>query len=283
MSRAGMSHAIAPPARPGRGARSGERGGILVKILVALALIAFIVAAAVAVAGYLAVRKASQVAEAVAKDPAAKAVEWITRFNPDLEITRQPDGRYLVRDRKSGEETTVDLTRLKEGKFELKRPGGRELKVDAGDGGVTIERDGTATRLGAAGPAPDWLPIYPGTAGYESGFSARGFPGLPGAGLPGADGVPGVDGATVYALAVAETPDAVLAWYATELRAAGFEVGEPQGHAVTIGGGAPWSGSATGKLLAARNHDGSRVVQVLALGGTAGNASGSQVFVALGP
>ncbi len=249
----------------------GERGGVLVKILVALALIALVVIAAVGVASYYAIRKASQAVEQAAKDPAGKAIEWITRLNPDLEIARQPDGRYLIRNKKTGEETTVDLSRLKEGKFELKRPGGRDVKIEAGAGGVTLERDGTVSRLGAAGPAPDWLPTYPGTTGYGSGFSARGFPGVGG----------GVEGSAVYSLSVAETPDAVLAWYASEFRAAGFDVEEPQGQAVTISEDSPWGGTATGKLLVARNHDGSRVVRVLALGGKTGASEGTQVFVAV--
>ena len=250
----------------------GERGGVLVKILVALALIALVVIAAVAVASYYAIRKTSQAVEQAAKDPAGKAIEWITRFNPDLEIARQPDGRYLVRNKKTGEETTVDLSRLKEGKFELKRPDGRDVKVEAGAGGVSLERDGTVTRLGAAGPAPDWLPLYPGAAEYGRGVSAQGVPGF-GSGLEGA----------VYSLSVAETPDEVLAWYAAEFRAAGFEVGEPQGQAVTLSEGGPWGGSASGKLLVARNHDGSRVARVLALGGKAGASEGTQVFVAVNP
>jgi hypothetical protein len=254
------------------GRTRGERGGVLVKILVALALIAFVVIAAVAVASYYAVRKAAQVAEDVAKDPGAKVAEWITRFNPDLEITRRPDGRYLVRNKKTGEETTVDLTRLKEGKFELKRPGGRDVKIEAGEGGVTIEKDGQVKRLGTAGPAPDWLPLYPGTGGYEAGFAARGFPGL----------APGEEGAAVYPLTVSDPPDAVLDWYAAQFRAAGFEVATPEGYAGSIGETGPLSGAASGKLLTARNHDGSRVARVLALGGKAGNAGGSQVFVAVG-
>ncbi|MCU0231494.1 MAG: hypothetical protein MUC67_08965 [Acidobacteria bacterium] len=256
-----------------RGGSRGERGGVLVKILVALALIAFVVIAAVAVAGYFAVRKASQVAEQVAKDPAGKAIEWISRLNPDLEIERQPDGRFRVRNRKSGEEATVDLTRLREGKFELKRPDGRDVRIEAGAGGVMLERDGTVTQLGAAGPAPDWLPTYPGTTGYESGFSARGFPGVGG----------GVEGSAVYSLTVAESPEEVVAWYAAEFRAAGFEVGEPQGQAVTINQSGPLGGTASGTLLVARNHDGSRVARVLALGGKSEAAGGAQVFVAVVP
>jgi hypothetical protein len=248
------------------GRTRGERGGVLVKILVAVALIALVVAAAVAVAGYLAVRKASQVAQEVAKDPGAKAAEWIMRFNPDLEIARQPDGRYLVRNKKTGEESTVDLTKLKEGKFELKRPGGRDVKIEAGKGGVTVEKDGKVTHLGAAGPAPDWLPLFPGTGGYGTGVGASGLHGVPAE----------FEGAAVYALTVDGTPDDALAWYREQLGAAGCEVTGPDGY-----GASGSAGAAAGKMLTARSHDGARVARVFALGGSAGGAKGTQLFIAV--
>ena len=266
MSRSGMSHASAPPALPGRGARPGERGGVLVRILLALALIAFIVAVAVAVASYLAVRRASQEAAQIANDPAAKAAEWITRLNPDLEITRQPDGRYLVRNRKTGDETTVDLTRLKEGKLELKRPGGREVKIAAGEGGLTVEKDGKVSRLGAVGPAPGWLPVFPGTGGYGTGVEVSALHGVPAQ----------FEGAAVYTLTIGQTPDAALAWYREQFAAAGFEVTGPDGY-----GAARGAGAAAGKLLTARSRDGSRVARIVALGGSAAGATGTQVFVAV--
>ena len=266
MSRTGISYSAARPPLSGPRARPAERGGVLVTILVALALIAFIVAAAVAIAGYLAVRKASQVAEEVAKDPGAKAIEWITRLNPDLEITRQADGRYLVRNRKTGEETTVDLTRLKEGKLELKRPGGRDVKIEAGEGGLTVEKDGKVTRLGATGPAPGWLPIFPGTGGYGTGVGAAGLHGVPAE----------FEGAAVYTLTVDRTPDEVLAWYREQFRAGGFEVTGPAGY-----GASGSAGGAAGKMLTARSHDGSRVARVVVLGGSAAGATGTQLFVAV--
>lgn len=266
MSRAGLSDASAGSARSGRGAPPGERGGILVKILLALALMALIVAAAVAVAGYLAVRKASRVAAEVANDPAAKAAEWITRLNPDLEITRQPDGRYLVRNRKTGEESTVDLTRLKEGRLELKRPGGRDVSIAAGEGGLAVEKNGKVTRFGAAGPAPAWLPVLPGTGGYGTGVGASGVPGLP------AD----FEESAVYPATVDRTPDEVLAWYREQFGAAGFEVTGPVGYGASGG-----AGGAAGKMLTARSRDGSRVARVVALGGSAAGATGTQIFVAV--
>ncbi len=266
MSQGGFPQPCALPSPRELGAWRGQRGGVLVKIVVALALIAFIVVALVGVAGYFAVRKASQVAAEVAKDPGAKAVEWITRLNPELEITRQADGRYLVRNRKTGEESTIDLTRLKEGKFELKRPGGRDVKIAAGEGGLTVEKDGQVTRLGAAGPAPDWLPVFPGTGGYGTGVGASGFPGLPAE----------FEGAAVFALTVDGTPDDALAWYREQLGAAGFEVTGPDGY-----GASGDAGGAAGKMLTARNHDGSRIARVVALGGTAAGASGTQLFIAV--
>jgi len=266
VSRAGMSHASASPALSARGARPGERGGVLVKILVALALIAFIVAAAVAVAGYFAVRKASQVAAEVAKDPGAKAAEWITRLNPDLEIMRRPDGRYLVRNRKTGEETTIDLTRLKEGRLELKRPGGRDVKIAAGEGGVTVEKDGKVSRLGATGPAPDWLPVFPGSGGYGTGVEVSALHGVPAQ----------FEGAAVYTLTIGQTPDAALAWYREQFAAAGFEVTGPDGYGASGG-----AGEAAGRMITARSHDGSRLARIVALGGSAAGATGTQLFVAV--
>jgi hypothetical protein len=140
------------------------------------------------------------------------------------------------------------------------------MKIAAGEGGLTVEKDGKVTHLGAAGPAPDWLPVFPGTSGYGTGVGASGIPGLPAE----------FEGAAVFAVTADGTPDDALAWYREQFAAAGFEVTGPDGY-----GASGSAGGAAGKMLTARNHDGSRVARVVALGGTAAGSSGTQLFIAV--
>lgn len=243
-----------------------ERGGIVVTILVALLVAALIVLLAVGLAGYFAVRKASEVVEEVKRDPGAKVVKWIERVNPDLEITRQPDGRYHVRNKRTGEEATVNLSQLREGSFEMTGPDGKRVRVAAEEGGITVDRDGTVARLGAVGPAPDWLPVYPGGEGYGTGLGATGVPGLP----------EDLAGTRAWSVTVPDPPDEVLAWYGERLAAQGFEVGAPEGFGLEAAGG-----KAAGRSLTARHRHDGRELRVLAFGGKAGGTAGTEVVVTL--
>jgi len=239
---------------------------VLAKILVVLAVCALMVIVAVGVAGYLAVRKASEAVEEAATDPAAKVIKWIERFDPDLEITRQPDGRYRVHNRRTGEETTVDLSQLRKGTFEMTGPGGKKVRVAAEEGGIAIDHDGTVARLGMIGPAPAWLPVYPGSDGYGTGLGASGLPWLPAE----------LAGTKAWRLTLSDPPEKVLAWYGERLEAEGFEVGAPEGF--SLGGSQE---TAAGRCITARQRRDPREVRVFVLGGEAGGTKRTEVVVAL--
>ncbi len=104
------------------------------------------------------------------RNPAVAAAELIVRANPELEVvsTDYTRGTITMRDKKTGETVTMDANRVKEGRFAFKDGKGKEIRINALDGGsgtVQVEGPEGKASFGAAtaDQAPAWLPTYPGT------------------------------------------------------------------------------------------------------------------------
>ncbi|HEX2644114.1 MAG TPA: hypothetical protein VHU81_14060 [Thermoanaerobaculia bacterium] len=111
-------------------------------------------------AGWFAARKIKEYG-----DNPAKAAELIVRANPDLEVVKtDEDAKTItVRDKKSGETMTLDMSEIAKGKIDMKSDKG-SFKMDEKGITMTDEKGETATLSGAAGDknVPDWVPMYPG-------------------------------------------------------------------------------------------------------------------------
>lgn len=142
----------------------------------ALLICAVIVFAAI---GYMAKKKLQEFGE----NPEMAAAQLILRANPDLEVVNTDDeaGTITVRDKKSGEETTLNLSDIKEGRIEIKSDKG---SVTMDGTGMTVEDEkgetSTFTAGAGAGDIPDWVPIYPGgnAQGNFLGTTAEGSSGI---------------------------------------------------------------------------------------------------------
>lgn len=123
-----------------------------------------------------AANKIKTFAERAQNDPEyalRKAAEWAVKMNPEVDLVSTDDaaGTMTVRDKKSGQESTLSFKEISEGKFSITGADGEKVGIDVtggSDGGtMKIETEkGTAT-FGAgsdATKAPDWLPLYPGAA-----------------------------------------------------------------------------------------------------------------------
>lgn len=161
-----------PPAPPKKGLSPLAWVGIGCGVLIVLCLIAF------SVLGWWGARKLKEYGE----NP-AKAAELIVRANPDLEVVKTDDDAktITVRDKKSGETMTLDMSDVAKGKIEMKSDKG-SFKMDEKGITMTDEKGETATFAGAAGDknVPDWVPMYPGgtAQGNYSATTADGIGGM---------------------------------------------------------------------------------------------------------
>ena len=121
----------------------------------------------VGVGGYF----AKKVIDKAQKNPTLTAAELMVRANPDLELVSsdEKNNTLTIKDKKTGEVTTISADAASGGKFTVKTDKGTATFDASGkDGGslkVTDDKGQTTTmNAGAGAPQnlPSWLPVYPG-------------------------------------------------------------------------------------------------------------------------
>jgi hypothetical protein len=123
-------------------------------------------------AGFFVANKVKDVAGDFEDNPAMATARMIVKLNPELEevSTDEEAGTITVRNKKTGEEVTVNFEDIEEGKLSFTTKEG-EVTVDASeleDSGsltVTNEDGGVVFSSGKASKQdiPDWVPVYQGT------------------------------------------------------------------------------------------------------------------------
>jgi len=131
-------------------------GGIVV-----LGLVAFLVL------GGILFNKAKGFVEDAEANPAYGAIAPIAMVSPDIEIVDRNDANQsvTVRNKQTGEEVTVNLEDIENGKISwLTEDGEVTIETDqSGDGGMTMTSDeGQVTYGGTQIKAPSWVPRYAG-------------------------------------------------------------------------------------------------------------------------
>jgi len=154
-------------------------GGLLIIILLA-----------VTVGGFLFARKAKDILAEAEGNPAMAAVRLAVSMNPELEVVDadDDDGIITVRNKRTGEEFTVDMAEAEQGRIRFRNEKGEEISFSTrGEGGkreFKVESDKGDFSFGAGDDSalPDWVPRYPETEptgtmtsrsdrGVEGGFS----------------------------------------------------------------------------------------------------------------
>jgi len=106
----------------------------------------------------------------------------IIKANPDLEVVKTDDkaGEITIRDKKSGEVTTVSYNDISQGKFKMKSASGEEVTIDAtnqnGAGNVVVKNKEGTTVIGGdqtATAPPAWVPAYPGVQTKTGGMRSE--------------------------------------------------------------------------------------------------------------
>jgi hypothetical protein len=205
-----------PPAQPAAGAPAPKKGtSPLVWILAGcggLVVIAGIIFALLTYWGY---NKAKSFVGAAAKNPAIAAAKLMVAANPDLEIVSEDDeaGTITVRDRKTGQEITMNAEDIKKGRLKFKNEKGEEVTLEGsgepGKEGFKVKTDKGTVAFGKsqAEEPPSWVPSYPGATVLGSARETT------------ADGFTGT-----YTFHTSDSGAAVLSLYETELKKAGFDV-----------------------------------------------------------
>jgi hypothetical protein len=180
-----------------------------------------------AVGGYYVKNKVQGFVERVEKNPELVAIETMARLNPEIDLVRSDEERRTVtiRNKRSGEEVTLDFEDAREGTFRFSSGEDQaELRL-SGDQGVMEVRSNEGTmRWGGGGEAPSWVPVYPGTRAQLA-FSSDDATSLSG----------------IASLDTTDSLDRVLGYFREQLAGAGYQVSEsrfsgPDGEGALVAG-----------------------------------------------
>ncbi len=169
------------------------------------------------------------------KNPAKFAAETLIRMNPDLSIVSEDEsaGTITVKNNKTGETDTLNMSDVKNGKISFKNDKGASVTIggngkDAGVIKVTDEKGNQSVMsAGSGAPAnlPSWVPSYPG--GTTKGtFDATTNEGHSGA----------------FTVSTTDSVSQMMSWYESQLKSAGLKVDK-----TTMNASGKDSGTVTGK------------------------------------
>lgn len=114
--------------------------------------------------GVFAVKKAGEFAEDFDKNPAYATVAGLAMFDPNLEVTGRDDDTQsvTVKNLETGEEVTINMEDIEQGRISWIDSSGNTVKIDASDEtqGVNVTtNDGQMSYGGTAAKIPNWLEV----------------------------------------------------------------------------------------------------------------------------
>ncbi|HQT93623.1 MAG TPA: hypothetical protein PK435_03240 [Thermoanaerobaculaceae bacterium] len=204
-----------PPAQPAAPAPQKKGTSPLVWILGGCGGVLVLAAIAFGVMTYFVVHKVKGYAASATKNPAVFAAKLAVAANPDLEVVASDDesGTVTIRNKKTGEEITMNAADIKNGRLKFKNEKGEEVTFEGsgqkGKEGLRIKSSKGTMAFGdvEAVKMPAWVPVY---AGAKVMASTR---------QKTEDGFTGT-----YSFQTPDAAAAVLARYESELDGAGFAV-----------------------------------------------------------
>lgn len=112
-------------------------------------------------------RYATNKMKSFADNPEMTLAKGIVMANPDLELVTADDaaGKITVKNKKTGEEVTVTVADIREGKLSFEGKDGSSSFSLGGDGMKVTDAQGQETTIsipGGKGDMPDWVPVYSG-------------------------------------------------------------------------------------------------------------------------
>ena len=188
--------------------------GVLGWVAIGCGVIFLIVIILFAAGGFMAKRFFDK----AGKNPEMTLATLAIKANPDLELVKSDEEAktFTVRNKKTGEVMTLNLSDVKNGHIQMTDGKGATVNIggQGTEGGfnatVTDEKGQTSTmHMGSTGTVnlPDWLPVYPDG-------SAQGT----------YDTTTPQERTAMVVVTTSDTPQAVLDFYRDKLKAAGIEV-----------------------------------------------------------
>jgi uncharacterized protein YneF (UPF0154 family) len=234
-----------PPAKKGMSPLAWVGVGCIVLLVLA--------GIAVGVMGWFAKRAVDKFAE----NPTMNAAELMVRMNPDLELVSsdKKTNTITVKDKKTGEVTTISAEDAKNGKFTIKSDKGTATFDASSGNGLSVqstdEKGQVSTfNAGAGTPQnlPSWLPTYPGgtVQGTLDTTNAEGR-------------------SATFTVNTKDDSTKVLDYYESQLKAAGLKVEKTT----------TTSNGQTGGSVSGKSDDGKREASVL----VSSTTEGTQAFV----
>ena len=200
-----------PPVPAAPGAPAPKKTSPLVWILAGCGGIMIAALLALLAGGVFVAHKVKQ----AGAHPEMAVAKLIAAANPDVEVVSSDDanGTLTLRNKKTGEEVTMNLAEIKSGKIKFKNEKGETVSVDAGGEGTSGKfevhsNEGSFTvGQGAGKDIPSWVPLY-GTVQPQGAWSTRKGDATSGA----------------FSLTTKDGPEKVLDFYAAALQRDGFKV-----------------------------------------------------------
>lgn len=246
-----MNEPLQPPPPPGAPAVKKKGLPTLAWVGIGCAGLLLVAAVVVAIGLSFAAKKIKDTAADFQDNPGMATAEMVVRMNPELELvdSDREKGTLTIRDKKSGEEVTVNFEDVEQGKLGFKS-GDKETTFTFGQGegkeGVQISAEGddgtTQMKIGGGTSSedlPDWVPVYPGTSPVTAFLTT------------GSDGTSGA-----FSMNTSDSPEKVLAYYAEALSDLG---GEPRRSTFS-------SGDTQGGSVSTSSADGNREINVSTVG-----------------
>ncbi len=186
----------------------------LAKVGIGCAIVVTLVLIALGIAGTCLSGKIKDFAERAEQNPALAAAEVFTSLNRDIEIVEadDEDDTVTLRNKETGEELTVTLEDIKEGKISFSTDEG-EVTIssddDRDDGRIVVQGKDGETRIGPGGAdeLPDWVPVFPGSK-IEGTFASSSGDNISGA----------------YGFNSSQQPASICRYYQEALEDDGFEL-----------------------------------------------------------
>jgi hypothetical protein len=235
----------APPVKKGLGPLAWVGIGCIVLLVLA--------GLAVGVMGWFAKRAVDK----FAANPTMAAAELAVKMNPDLELVKadEKNNSITIKDKKTGEVTTISAEDAKNGKWTIKTDKGTATVDTAGGNGLSVqstdEKGQVSTfNAGAGTPQnlPSWLPTYPG-ATVQGTF----------------DTTTNDSRSAAFTVTTKDDSNKVLDYYEAQLKSGGFK---PEKSTYNTNG-------QTGGTVSAKSEDGKREASVI----VSSTAEGTQAIV----
>jgi len=154
-----------------------QKKGMSVWAWVAIGCVGILLLGGIAVGGFVwwGANKVKSIAQDYEKNPELATAKMIVAMNPELELVSSDEaaGTVTIRNKKTNEVATLNMSDVKEGKISFETAEGKTTMAFDQEAGKMEVRgaDGQVASFGTGAELPDWVPAYPGgtTQGVFSG------------------------------------------------------------------------------------------------------------------